>query len=436
MIQLIPFTASLLMPFQAPSANGKGLPTVLPPSGTHIVKLFIVPLLIVGGLLLGAFLFLKITGGSVVRSPQSFLAELRSDNPDVRWRAAQDLAQVLTRDDRLASDALFGLELTADLRKALDETEAAEKTIAEELQKDPEANVVGLQKDLEANRNYILYLTACEGNLCTPVGAQLLTRLAVDGGAGPSKVRTTRRWRSLWALANLGDNLKRFDALSPERQDTVISEFAQIAGLGDERASVAVPAATYLKGRREGRPPSLGVEEVLVRCSADPNPFLREIAVFALNFWDGGAGVEEALVARLEDRGDGEEQLTGFYEGEPSRDTHFTKMPGLRIRYNAAVALARRGSGRTPVDVLREMLDESEQLEQNLVRFKKDGRQAADEATARDVVKEALGAVAELHRKNPAMNLSSLDSAIDKLKSSSDASVRKEAERTEPLVRQ
>jgi hypothetical protein len=418
----------------APRA-GKGLPTVLPPSGTHIVKMFVVPLLIVSGLLLGAYLFLQVTGGSVVRSPQGFLADLRSGNPDVRWRAAQDLAQVLLRDERLASDPAFGLELTAELRKGLDETERLEKAIAEKLQKDPEANVAAEKKDLEAGRTYVLYLSACVGNLCTPVGVGPLKEMARDEGGGPAKVQTARRWRALWALANLGENLKRFDALSPERQEAVLAGFEQeTAGEGD-RAAWAGSALAYLKDRRAGQANALGVDEVLVSCSRQKDPFLREIAVFALNFWDGPE-VEGALLARLDDQGEGEGLLAEFYEGEKDRDTQFTKAPGLRIRYNAAVALARRGSDRAPVELLREMLDESAQLEQHRIRYKKDGHEAADEPTAYDTVQTALRAVAELHRKKPQLNLTALESAVEKLKGSASPAVRKEAERTREALAQ
>jgi hypothetical protein len=122
--------------------------------------------------------------------------------------------------------------------------------------------------------------------------------------------------------------------------------------------------------------------------------------------------------------------LAEFYEGEKGRDSQFTKTPGLRIRYNAAVALARRGSDRAPVDVLAEMLDESAQLEQHRVRSKKDGRETDDKATALDVVQTALRAAAELHRKNPRVNLAPLDTPIDRLKGSAGPAVRKEAERT------
>ncbi len=412
-------------PAPAPS-GGKGLPPVLPPSGTHIVKLFVVPLLIVGGLLLGAFLFLRLTGGSVVRSPQSFLNDLRSGNEDVRKRAASDLAQVLLRDDQLASDPAFGLDLAGELPQAVRD--------ADRDQAAPDARAGAAS--LRASDNYLFYLTACVSHLSTPVGVPVLKQMALDGGPGPANARMTRRWRALWALANLGDNLTRFDKLPPERQEAVLAGFEREAAGEGDRAAWAGLALAYLKDRRAGKADSLGVDEVLVRCSAEKDPFLREIAVFALNFWDGPQ-VEDALVARLDDKGEGEELLADFAAGDQGQDyQQFTRTPGLRIRYNAAVALARRGSGRAPLDLLRDMLDESEQLDQNRLRFRKDGHEAADEATAYDVVQTALRAVAELHRKNSSVNLSSLDTAIDKLKQSANPAVRKEAERTRAALGQ
>ncbi len=402
------------------SSGDKGLPAVLPPSGTHIVKMFVVPLLIVAGLLLGAYGFLRLTGGSVMRTPQSFLADLRSDNPDVRWRAAQDLAQILLRDEQLASDPEFGLQLTAELRDAVYRLDQAQQ----------EARELGDTKELEASRTYVFYLTSCVGNLCTPVGAPLLKQMAVDGGPGSAKAQMARRWRALWALANLGENLKRFEKLSPDRQEAVRVGFQQAASAEDDRAAWAAVCVTYLADRSN----SLGVDEVLARCSADPNPFLREMAVFAMNFWNGPR-IEEALLARLDDRGEGEELLSPFAEGDQNIDVQFTKSPGLRIRYNAAIALARHGSGRTPIELLGQMLDESTQLDEHRLRSRKDGHERADEPTAYQTLETALRAVADLHRKNPRINLASLDSAVERLTQSADPGVRNEAQHTRDALK-
>src|SRR6516165_5460701 len=118
-----------------PSPNGAakpdpGLPTVTPPTGGMFLRLFGVPALLVGGLVLilivaqpligraSKFLLGRAWGAS--RTPEQFLHEIDNTNAEVRWRAANDLAQVLLRDDSLASDANFALQLTGRLRKVLD----------------------------------------------------------------------------------------------------------------------------------------------------------------------------------------------------------------------------------------------------------------------------------------------------------------------------
>src|SRR6266545_4835536 len=109
-------------------SNGapKGLPPVAPPSGRFIAQLFIIPMLIVA---VGALIIL---GSSyLVRSshtPQKFLDSLDSDNPEIRWRGAHDLAQVLKRPESiaLASDVTFALDLAERLERAVAELEKAE----------------------------------------------------------------------------------------------------------------------------------------------------------------------------------------------------------------------------------------------------------------------------------------------------------------------
>jgi hypothetical protein len=72
--------------------------------------------------------------------------------------------------------------------------------------------------------------------------------------------------------------------------------------------------------------------------------------------------------------------------------------PGWQIRYNATVALARRGSDKVPWNVLREMLDEKQQLKNFPIPLP-DGRELPDEAAARAVMITGLKAVAEWHQK-------------------------------------
>src|SRR5438445_12499109 len=103
----------------------KGLPPVQAPSGRHIVQLFLVPGLIVAGAVTILLGFSWLAGGS--RTPDQFLKNIDSANADIRWRAASDLAQVLKRDETLASDPAFALRLAERLQKALDELDRLEQ---------------------------------------------------------------------------------------------------------------------------------------------------------------------------------------------------------------------------------------------------------------------------------------------------------------------
>src|SRR5215510_14865679 len=125
-------------PALPPPPADPGLPPVQPPTGQMILRLFLVPALIVAGLV-GLFLLgptasrwvNRLLGRSAdARSADQFLRDLDSANPEVRWRAASDLAQVLLRKDELASDARFALQLADRLQAALDNSKDAEQSFA------------------------------------------------------------------------------------------------------------------------------------------------------------------------------------------------------------------------------------------------------------------------------------------------------------------
>lgn len=73
--------------------------------------------------------------------------------------------------------------------------------------------------------------------------------------------------------------------------------------------------------------------------------------------------------------------------------------PGWQVRYNAAAALARRGSAKTPWPILREMLDEKKQL-RNTLEKRPDGTEATDPATAHTTMIAALRAIASWHEQH------------------------------------
>jgi hypothetical protein len=117
--------------------------------------------------------------------------------------------------------------------------------------------------------------------------------------------------------------------------------------------------------------------------------------------------------------------------------------PGFEIRYNATIALAHMGSDhiKERLDILQEMLDEQQQLRsfrQRIVDGKllPENEAPPDPVAARTAVEAALKAIAELHRKKPDLDLSSLLPAIEKLTKSDNAVLRTEAERTRLVLTQ
>lgn len=110
--------------------------------------------------------------------------------------------------------------------------------------------------------------------------------------------------------------------------------------------------------------------------------------------------------------------------------------PGWEVRYNAAAALARRGSPHAVDErvrgILLEMLDEEQQLRN--FRQEIQGRQVSDPASAALTVVTTLHALNELHRRQPNLDLSEFYPAIDKLMESPNLVVRTEAKKTKQLL--
>lgn len=113
----------------------------------------------------------------------------------------------------------------------------------------------------------------------------------------------------------------------------------------------------------------------------------------------------------------------------------FPSGPGWRIRYNAAAALARRGSPSVPWAILIEMLDEDRQMH-NFRELRGDGRAVPNEAAALTTVLAALKATAEWHKKRAnnrpevSPELQKLYAAVDKLTASPIMEIKLQAENT------
>jgi hypothetical protein len=309
-----------------PSGNGfpQGLPPVAPPSGRFIAQLFQVP-----GLIVTVAVFIYLGSSYLVQSshtPKNFLDSLDSANPEVRWRGAHDLAQVLKRPESLAlaSDPKFALDLAERLDRAVAEVEKAEKATAEELAKAEKAArdqgrpLTEKQRGaywlkLADQRHLVFFLTACVGDFTVPVGAPVLGEIAVRDQGPEIKGLTARRRRAVWALSNLGNNLKRRylgenagpdeKVLSQEQKDAIVAELKKEADGQGKRAAWARAALPYLT--KGGAPPSQGVDAVLARCASADDPFLRTQVALALNFWDGPL-VEPTLLRLTRDDGHGQ----------------------------------------------------------------------------------------------------------------------------------
>jgi len=403
-------------------------------------RLFGVPALIVGGLVIALIVAQPLIGKASkfllgrawgTATPEQFLHDLDDANGEVRWRAANDLAQVLLRDDTLASDSAFALQLNQRLRKVLDSSTPFEKTHAElvktrgQLSPPEEA---AERKKLEPDRNYILLLTQCLGHFMVPVGEPVLAEMAVQESGLAPRALNARRRQALWALANLGENLKRFDKLPAERQEAVKSQLETAAG---EQTSLARTVLDYLTRREEGRPTAFGVDRVIETCAAAEDPSLRELTAFVANFWNGTAAenarMEKALLRLCDDPGRGEDDLAKLEDENREEQTRkLVKKPGFRVQVNAAIALARQG-WKVRLGLLQTMLDEDELRSIFVVQVKQGGAERPDEAVVVETVVNALKAVAELHRKRPELDLSSLRPNLDKLAHNPNPAVSTEA---------
>jgi hypothetical protein len=427
-------------PAPAPSGNGPatssgaqqaaaGLPPVAPPSGKFIIQLFVVPGLIVGlivVLLLGVnWIF---SGPS---SPEAFLKKLDDPNPDIRWRAAADLAQLLPRDDNLATNAGFALALAERMEKVLTSSESAELDVARRLdgKKLSEEDKVRERARVQADRDFILFMSGCLGNFIVPVTAPVLQRLAEEEPKIEPSALAARRQRALWNLAVLGGNLQRFDRMSPAQKDWILERLEE-ASMNTEHRDWCEVALRHLRGRRDGKPDAVGMADTLDRCSEAGDPILRERTAFCSKFWVGtdaeNEKIEDMLLRLAADDGHGSDLTEKLYGEDPSGFKEILKRPGFIVQANAALALAYRGSLKTPLNLFKEMLDE-EGLKL-MMRWKaKDGKETAAEDKVLNLLRMALKDLGKLHEKAPSVDLSELRPLIDTLSKHPDAEVRTNA---------
>lgn len=203
----------------AESEPRRDLPAVEPPSASFFVQLFLLPALIVFGIVAVWYLFGRIA--SPERSPEEYLVVLKSGRPD-RWKAALDLSHLLQENAAFSRDPDLCIQLAKELQKALSQSE-------------------------EGDRQYVEYLAGAVGSFQMPTGAPVLRE-----AARPNQQKSVRR-AALIALANLAVRTKDLEDpnVRPEVEaylgdgDVEIRECAALVlgKLGDERAIGALESS-------------------------------------------------------------------------------------------------------------------------------------------------------------------------------------------------
>jgi hypothetical protein len=405
-----------------PQPQEPSLPPVEPPSARLIAQLFLIPGLVVAVLVGVVWLFFGwLAPGSY--EPQDFLKGLRSQHDPVRWRTAQDLAQILPRKQELRLNVDFALQLTALLEEEL-ERERSSAARASENDGKSAASAPHLAE----------FLPAAVGHFHVPVAVPVLCRIVRDHvrgidylpGSGDASsgravnVSGLRVRNSLVALATLGSRLEELEQLSGEVQEDVLATLQKFAERGDPQSRYARLAWEYLK-RRLHADTSRGsdvineLRETLSLVVSCEDEMSRKYACLALANWP-----EPELEPLLLDLLRGDPPPTLLESVSPARAV-------LEIQYNAALALLRRHSSRIPWRLIEELLDENA-LKKSYYEDSPQGYNAAAVSMAQLA---ALRTLYDVERKNPGFILQhpTIKPLLEQLQYSGNPAVQVEARR-------
>ncbi|MFO0945428.1 MAG: HEAT repeat domain-containing protein [Planctomycetota bacterium] len=216
-------------------ANLPELPAVSPPSTSFFVQLFLVPALIVFGIMLVWFLFGKIAGSN--RSAEEYLAIIQSDRQD-RWKAAHDLSYLLQEGSAHRKDKELALRISNALQQ-------------------------GLSAKPPADPQYLEYMAGAVGKFDLPTGAAAL-RLA----AKPDQPTPVRRA----ALLSLADLAFRISDLQDPNVLLDVRDY-----LSDENVEIRELAAFTLGQLKDPK-----ATDALIKSLSDPVPTVRYNAACSL----------------------------------------------------------------------------------------------------------------------------------------------------------
>jgi HEAT repeat protein len=172
-----------------PPQPERDFPHVEPPTTSFFVQLFVMPALIVCGIMLGWFLLDRFAGRR--RPVEEYLAIIGSDRRD-RWAAAHDLYLILSRNGSYAADEQLAGRIAEQLDRALSATPCDEP--------------------------YASYLAGALGWFQSPVGVDVLNRACQR--EHPKLVRES----ALFALSRLAH---RLGAIAHETVARDVAEYLQ-----------------------------------------------------------------------------------------------------------------------------------------------------------------------------------------------------------------
>ena len=297
-----------IQPSTASPSTARGLPPVTPPSGRFIAQLFLVPGMIVFLAVLLLMMFHNLFGGS--QTPPQILRQLDSNNSDIRWRAASDLATNLERKESepLRSDPQFALDLVERLRQAIAEEDSYQQSTGRKSDKENSR----AKAEAEKHRDYLSFLIVAVARLNVPLAIPVLSDLVQRPDRPDDADFIHIRRQALLALTIVGSNVQNFPKLPEEQRVHILETLEQWAGSKDQPQASWAPTALYyldkprLKGISENSKDIVHVDTALASCAEADDPFARRMVAWCLRFWEGDL-VEPTLKKLAHDDGHGKE---------------------------------------------------------------------------------------------------------------------------------
>jgi hypothetical protein len=360
------------------------------------VQLFLVPGLLVAAVVAFIWVFFGWLGTGT-QDADKLLSLVESSPSDLqRWKSAQDLAQLLPRDQELRCNVRYALR------------------VAEVLDRERQRPLPPPQDETaqrEQTPDMLKFLPAVAAHFYVPVGLPAMQATVADTwNRTRDEMQLLRLRNAIVAIGNLGARMQEYDQLPQETKDQMLAVLKQEAGDGPGRPTWARLALNYLE-RRDRRlhtkadqsdlKEPFGVIATLSLGARAMDELTRGYTVLALANWDEPAA-DPILRQLAGDQSDLPDEAFAKDDKEPL--TKQDRERGEReIRYTAALSMAKRGSALTPWELVLETLNE-DGLRKRYSEFdgsRRTRRDANAETLAAQCTAKALRDLQELKRTNP-----------------------------------